>query len=142
MLSLNFLEVSRQGHSFSLKVEHLQNEALCAMHTLLCYMKRTEDVRLTRKVFKSFVTYKAVTSSSLARLFKEVNRLSGVDVNAFKAHSYRGAASSAAYHRGCSMKNILQTADWSSDKNFKKFYYRHSLSQRSLSFANAVFGSV
>ena len=42
-----FLKVSRQGHSFSLKVEHFKDEDLCAMHTLKYYLKKTEDVRLS-----------------------------------------------------------------------------------------------
>ena len=41
--------------------------------------------------------------------------------------------------KGCSLKTILDTADWSSDKNFKKFYCRHSLKGNQLSYVNAVF---
>ena len=74
----------------------------------------------------SYCTYSRVTSSTVARWLKEVLKLSGIDCSLFKAHSYRGAAASAAFLSGCSLKEILKTADWSSVKYFKKFYLRGS----------------
>lgn len=135
----NFLKVSKVGQSFCLKIEHFQDEALCAMHTLLHYIKVTEKLRLSRNVFVSYVTYKVVCTSTLARWLKTVLELSGIDSSRFKAHSFRGASVSAAYSKGCSLKAILSTADWSSDKNFRKFYFRHSLRKDNVSFTNAVF---
>ena len=63
-----FLKVSRQGHSFTLKVEHLKDEDLCAMQTLKYFPKKTEDIRLSRKRFISYKTYKCVSSCTLAQL--------------------------------------------------------------------------
>ena len=62
---------------------------------------------------------------------------SGIDIDKFKAHSYRSAAVSAAFSRGCSLDLILKTADWSSAKNFKKFYLRE-VESRDVNFSNAV----
>ena len=45
--------------------------------------------------------------------------LTGVDTDFFKAYPYRAASLSATYNRGCSMKNILHKAQWSSDKNLE-----------------------
>ena len=45
----------------------------------------------------------------------------GIDTETFKAHSVRGASSSAALRKG---SDILQTVDWSKDSTFKWFYYR------------------
>ena len=132
------LKSSRVGHCFSLKVEHFQEENVCAMHTLLYYIKKTERYRLSRHVLVSYVTFRNVTTSTVARWLKCVLDLSGIDTGVFKAHSYRGAAVSAAFSRGCSLNSILSTADWSTDKNFRKFYFRHTLSKDNITFANAV----
>ena len=135
----HLLKNSRVGHSFTLKVEHYCKEELCAMHTLLYYIKATDSCRLSRKVLVSYVTFKPVTTSTIARWLRCVLELSGIDTDVFKAHSYRGASVSAAYSKGCSLKCILKTADWSSDKQFKKYYYRHTVQSSKVSFSNAVF---
>lgn len=134
----NLLKTSRVGNSFTLKVEHFQDESLCAMHTLLRYIYITKQVRLSRKVFVSFVTFRNVTTSTIARWLKCVLVSAGIDTNLFKAHSFRGASVSAAFHKGCSLKTILQTADWTSDKNFRKYYCRHQMSSNDLNFNNTV----
>lgn len=135
----DLLKTSRSGHSYSLVIEHFKDEKLCAMHTLLYYIQKTASCRLSRNVLISYVTFKAVSSSTVARWLKCILEMSGIDTNTFKAHSYRAASVSAAYSRGCSLKTILDTADWSSDKNFKKFYCRHSFKRDQLNFVNAVF---
>jgi len=131
------LKNSRRGHQFSLKLEHFDNESLCVMHTLLHYVKVTSSSRLSKKLFISYVTYKAVCTSTIARWLRTVLDLAGIDIGVFKAHSFRGASVSAAYNKGCSLKRVLETADWSSDKNFRKYYYRQSVSKE-VTFAEAV----
>jgi hypothetical protein len=133
------LKTSRIGHSYNLKIEHYKDEKLCAMHTMLFYLSRTESVRLSRKLLISYVTFKSVSTSTVARWLRTVLDLSGIDTNKFKAHSFRGASVSKALVSGCSLQKILRTADWSSDKNFRKFYYRHTISKENMSFADSVF---
>lgn len=135
----NVLKTSRVGHSFSLKVEHFREESLCAMHTLLHYLEVTKSVRRSNKVLISYVKFDDITTSTVARWLKCVLKLSGIDTDKFKAHSYRAASVSAAFSKGCSLKRILDTADWSSEKNFRKHYYRQSVSNRNLSYIDAVF---
>ena len=110
------------------------------MHTLLYYLEKTVDIRKSQYVLVSYCTYSKVTSSTVARWLKEVLRLSGIDCNLFKAHSYRGAAASAAFLSGCSLNEILKTADWSSVRNFKKYYLRDSVNgdQRNVPSSNQV----
>jgi len=48
----------------------------------------------------------------------------GIDTTIFKAHLVRGASNTAAAEKGVLMADILQTADWSRDSTFKRFYYR------------------
>lgn len=83
------------------------------------------------------MTFDTVTTSTLARWLKSVLQLAGIDTGVYKAHSYRSASASAAFNKGCSLGEILKTADWKSDKNFRKFYCRNSDSN--VSFSNAVF---
>ena len=71
----------------------------------------------------SYATYNKVTTGTVARWLKLVLNLSGIDTDKFKAHSYRAAFASAAFNSGCSLKRILDTADWLSEKNFRKFYF-------------------
>ena len=133
------LKTSKVGHAFSLEVDHFKDEDLCAMHTLLVfYLQKTQSIRKSSQLFISYVTYKAITSCTIARWLRMVMDLAGIDTSYFKAHSFRGAAVSATFTKGCALKTILDTADWTSDKNFRKFYYRKSFSTNIL-FSNAVF---
>lgn len=134
----NLLKTTRPSNSYSLNLYHFVEEELCVMHTLLYYLDRTKDLRKSRSVLVSYCSYNSVTSSTIARWLKEVLELSGVDVSVFKAHSFRGAAVSAAFNRGCSVSEILKTADWTSVKNFKKYYLREVVSSDK-SFADSVF---
>ena len=103
----NVLKTTHKGHSYCLKIEHYSDERLCAMHTLLHYLKVTKKLRCTRNVLISYVTYNKVTTSTVARWLKLVLNLSGIDTDKFKAHSYRAASASAAFNSGCSLKRIL-----------------------------------
>ena len=67
--------------------------------------------------------HKPVTSQRIAHWIKDLLQDAGVDTNVFKAHSARGASATAAYNKGVSMQEILQTADWSKDSTFRGFYY-------------------
>lgn len=132
-----FLKNSRQGHDFLLKVEHFHKEELCPFHTLIRYINVTKKHRKSDKLFISYVTFKSVTTSTVARWLKCVLNLSGIDTDKFKAHSYRGASVSKAYNKGCSLKRILSTADWSSECIFRKFYYRQPV-RDNVSYTEAV----
>ena len=39
----NVLKTTHKGHSYCLNIEHYSDERLCAMHTLLCYLKVTRN---------------------------------------------------------------------------------------------------
>lgn len=135
------LKTSRpnKSNNFVLKLKHFHDEKVCVMHNLLYYISVTKKLRKSSQLFISYVTHKPVTSSTIARWLKCVLDLSGIDTSAFSAHSFRSAAVSSALDKGCSIKDIITTADWSSDSTFFKFYYRNNLNSDSISFANAVF---
>lgn len=142
----DLLKWSRPTHSFQMTLYHNEDERICPMHTLLYYLERTADVRKSQYVLVSYCTLSRVTTSTVARWLKEVLFLSGIDTSVFKAHSYRGAAASAAFLSGCSLNDILKTADWSSVKNFKRYYLRETVvpenrkvsSLNEINFAEAV----
>ena len=114
----------------------MRNYVLCILY-LLHYVNRTKENRKSQQLLMSYCSFKPVTSSTVARWLKEKLFNSGIDIDKFKAHSYRSAAVSAAFSRGCSLDLILKTADWSSAKNFKKFYLRE-VESRDVNFSNAV----
>ncbi|XP_055958535.1 uncharacterized protein LOC130013670 [Patella vulgata] len=133
----NLLKTSRDT-KFKMVPSHFENESLCVMHTLLFYVSKTENNRLSGQLLISHCTYKAVTTSTVARWLKDVLAASGIN-DKFKAHSFRSASVSAAFMHGCTLQEILRTADWSSAKNFKKFYLR-DVEQNTSDYSRAVFG--
>lgn len=133
------LKTSKPGVDVQIEIPHFKEEVLCPMHTLLFYIDKTKGIRKCRQVFISYVSYKSVCTKTVARWLKEVLSSSGIDTSVFKAHSFRGTAASAAFNRGCSLQQILKTGDWSSVKNFKRFYLRtESCTYSQGSFADAV----
>ena len=129
-------------HSFYLKLQHFQEEILCVFHTLIHYMKRTKHLRQSSQLFVSYVSYKEVSTSTIARWLKDVLVMSGVDVSIFKPHSFRSAAVSAAVKGNCSINNILKTAGWNTNSNYYKFYYRNIVEGSDVPFVQAVFSQV
>ena len=137
----NLLKTSKQGKSYVLELYHYGNESLCAMHTLLHYINRTKSHRKSQQLLISYCSFNPVSTSTVARWLKTVLHDAGIDTNQFKAHSYRSAAVSAAFSRGYSLELILKTADWSSAKNFRKFYLRGT-EPSNMDFGQAVMATV
>ena len=96
---------------------------LCVLSTLKEYIKRTEHQRNSSLLFVSFFNFEAVTTSTLSRWLKCALPLSEVD-SCFKAHSYRSASTSCAYKKGVSIKDIMETANWTSVRTFYKHYHK------------------
>jgi hypothetical protein len=138
------LKTSKPGNDHILVLSCFEESNLCPVRTLKSYLSRTKKLRKSRQLFVSFVNFKAVSTSTIARWLKDVLMLAGIDTNTYKAHSYRGASVSAAYMKGCRVSDILKMADWSSVKNFKKFYLRnieHDDNSNSVSFTKTVLSS-
>ena len=60
----------------------------------------------------------------------------GVDVTTFKPHSTRAAAASKAKNASVPVKEILDTAGWSSERTFDLFYNKPF--QKNGGFATSV----
>lgn len=133
------LKTSKPGKSFQVHIYHFEKEELCAMHTLLFYIDKTRHLRKSRQLLISYVSFDSVSTKTVARWLKEVLWNSGIDTSVFKAHSFRGAAASAAFSRGCSLNEIMKTGDWSSVRNFTKYYLRQGpYVDKNCNFADAV----
>ena len=97
------------------------------MKCLHHYEKVTSEFRPegsdNQPLFLSYTKpHKPVTSQRIAHWIKDLLADAGVDTMVFKAHSVRGASTSAAMAKGVSISDILQTADWSRESTFKRFY--------------------
>ena len=106
---------------------------LCVIRCLQQYeattrVYREENPGSPQLLFLSYVKpHKPVTSQRLAHWLKELLGKAGIDTSVFKAHSVRGASSTAASMKGVLIEDILRTADWSTDSTFRRFYYRPTL---------------
>ena len=88
---------------------------------------RTQNNTQPNPLFISYIKpHKPIASQRIAHWIKDMLAEAGVDTSIFKAHSVRGAATSAALAKGVSIQDILDTADWSTDSTFRRFYYRPS----------------
>ncbi|CAC5385901.1 unnamed protein product [Mytilus coruscus] len=111
---------------------------LCVVKTMINYVLHTKDVRKTSSLFISYATFRKVSTSTLSRWLKTVLLLAGIDINIFKAHSFRGASTSAALTSGYSIKDIMATVNWTYAKTFYKFYYRECNNTGTKGFSSAV----
>lgn len=114
-------------------------KAICPVATLEVYERRTADLRTTERdtnpLFIGCVKpHKPVTSSTISRWVRNLMQASGIDVSTFKSHSTRAASTSAATSLGVSVKDIMKTANWTSESTFKRFYLKPILSD----FGNSV----
>ena len=72
-------------------------------------------------------------------IIKQTMKAVGINTTVFKAHSTRGAATSAAKASNVTVQVIMNTAGWRSDSTFARFYDRPVLAENS--FADAILGN-
>ena len=103
-----------------------ENVRLCPVHSLALYIERTKQLRggNSQLFIATIKPHLPVTSSTVARWLKQVIGDSGIDTSVFKAHSVRGATTSAASNQGVTTEDILKAADWSNSSTFQRFYYK------------------
>ena len=96
------------------------------------YLAKTKLLRGSEKqlLISHVKPHKKVVSSTVSRWLLLGLNMAGVDTDQFKAHSVRGAATSASKNIGVAMRDILATAGWSSDSTFSKFYHRPSANSK------------
>ena len=102
------------------------NKKLCPKEALSEYVSRTESYRNTDPTGRPDSSHNLISSSSITRWILVMLNLAGIDTCSFKAHSVRSASASAAASAGVTTNQIMETADWSSESVFQRFYYRPS----------------
>ena len=100
--------------------------SICVVTTLRANLARTIDKRCDNKqLFISFLKpFKSVSRSTISRWIKVVMCKSGINVELFRPHSTRAAATSKASESSVPLDQILATAGWSSSSTFAKFYHK------------------
>ena len=137
------LKTSKPGHkSHTLEFQRFTTSTRCVLSTLREYIRRTESIRKSRKLWIKVVKpHNEVTKETIGRWLKKVLVKADIDKK-FTAHSFRMASTSKAAANGLGLESILQTANWSSATNFHKFYLREvkpsSTKDSKISFAKAV----
>ena len=95
------------------------DQSLCVFTNLKEYLQRTKLSRGNeRKLFLSH----AKPHDTISRWIHSVMVEAGVDVSTFKPRSTRAAAASKAKNSSVPVKQFLNTAGWSSERTFDRFY--------------------
>ena len=120
------LKTSRPG-KYPTKLEFLsfyEDPCLCVVRYISEYLKRTKDMRHDHH--KLLVSYqkphRPVSKDTVSRWLKHELKLAGIDISTFSAHSTRAASTSAAKAQHLSIKTIMDSAGWSSENTFMKYY--------------------
>ena len=120
----------KKNHQKQLSFEaYPHDKALCVVHYLQRYVKRTENLRgeENRLFITSRQPHNKVARSTIAQWTKKVLAKSGIDTATFTPHSTRAASTSKAANRVC-LKTIMKTAGWRRSSTFGKFYHKEIIS--------------
>ena len=113
----------------------------CPVRALRYYLKRTESIRgsVEQLFIITRVPYTAASKGSLARWICEAIENTGAlnPGGAASAHSTRAMAASRAFHRGATIKEVMEAVAWKSPSTFTSTYLR-DLPPAGSSFARAV----
>ena len=100
------------------------DQSLCVFTHLKEYLQRTKLLRGNEtKVFLSHAKpHHRASRDTISRWILSVMAEADVDVTTFKPHSTRAAAASKAKNSSVPVKEILDTAGWSSERTLDHFY--------------------
>ena len=116
-------------------VAYPDNLNICVVTSLKAYLDRTSALRGgAQQLFVSYSKpFKPVSRDTISRWVKIVMQKSGIDVNLFKPHSTRAAATSKAFLKSVPLEHILSVAGWSSSDTFAKFHKKPVINTDSFS---------
>ena len=75
--------------------------------------------------------HRPVTRAIISRWILSLIKEAGIDTTIFKAHSVRGASTTAAANALVPLQEIVDMADWFKAATFRQFYYKPILSTTS-----------
>ena len=122
----DLLKTTKPGKECT-KLEFLsfdEDPRICVVRYLSEYLKRTKDMRHDH--YKLLVSYqrphRPVSKDTVSRWLKTELKLAGIDTSTFTAHSTRAASTSAAKAQKLSITTTMDSAGWSSENTFMKYY--------------------
>ena len=128
-----------------LTISLVQFEAKPLLDVVECirvYIRRTLPWRVNQTQHQLLLgtvsPHKPVVTSTISNWLKQLMAAAGIDVSHYTGHSTRSAATSKAKAAGCSVPEIVQQANWSNAKTFKRFYDRAESVEPRSHFANVV----
>ena len=97
---------------------------LCVVRAIKNYLERSEVVRKGEKqLLLSYVPpHKSISRDTLARWTLSVMAMAGINTEAYKSHSTRGATVSATKRLGVGVNLIIKHAGWKNAESFAAFY--------------------
>lgn len=120
------LKHSRPGNAG--KILDLQaypvDRRLCVLTYLKQYINATQELRGDEKHLLISYTkpHKRISTQTVSRWIKTTLAAAGIDVNVYKAHSTRAAATSTAHKLDVPVAEVLEAAGWSKELTFRKYY--------------------
>ena len=114
--------------------QYTNNELLGVVACLRRYLEVTSLLRKSaeqkQNLFIAFVKpHKPVEPCTVARWLRLVMQGAKIDIDKFKAHSVRGAATSKAANLGLSTTQVMERANWTKASTFHRFYHRQVTDQ-------------
>jgi len=99
--------------------------------SIRAYVARTHHHRgVQTQLLLSFVKpHGPIVACSIAKWLRTVMEMAGIDVEKYKAHSTRSAATSKAKQKGLTAHEIMTRANWLRENTFLRYYCRESESQ-------------
>ena len=98
---------------------------LCIVTVLTEYLERTKNLRQGTGIFiRTQKPFSGVSRDTISRWAKVVMQKSGLDLAIFTPHTVRAASTSAAFRAKIPLLSILETAGWSKDNTFRKYYQK------------------
>ena len=121
-----------------------EDKQLCICEVLQVYLEKAQPLRAnyTQLPISYQKPHQLVTSETIARWLRIVLDNSGIDTTAFRAHSTRAAATSAAKCAKLSVNTIMNAAGWANALTFSKFYDKPIIPDTVENFGHALLGSI
>ena len=114
-------------HPSEMVFKHYEDQSLCISYYLKHYLNVTKAYRGCDGPYRLFLTttkpHKECSRDTLSNWLKKVMAMSGVNIDKFKPHSFRSAASSKA-HKTLSLSTILKSVGWKRSSTFRIFYQK------------------
>ena len=102
---------------------YTRESKLCVVDNLKEYLRKTMPIRCYPQLFLAMQKpHKPVSVDTISRWCRHMMGAGGIDVTKYSTHSCRAAAPSFAKHKGVRLQTIVDSAGWSSQKTFAKFF--------------------